>query len=314
VLWSADWRLQTGTSQAALTQGGVWTFLSTDAARNAEVVPNTAELGFPPSMSNVLKVASDGTRDAWIETRIRGLPIPEVGESRFLRFYIRNVQPDGLQDYGTHPIQDVDVSAASSQVNWSFNINDSTGAGLSAGEWSIVFITVNGVFNDTRWYLGNGWNDLVRLSKSKTYRVELEVRRASDATILLKPRVFDEAVSLTVPLHSEADFHKVDGSKNLGGDHPQQIRTLGNLGGVTAGCNGFSNAAAPHGWPLVYGYQGGFCIRADTWCGPYAGAWWPGSFQYGGGGHRLEPVRVRRTGHSGRPSPSRKSPEASCLP
>ena len=273
VLFFSDWRTATGTSLEALTDGSKWTDISANSDSNGEVIPNPGDLGFPVSMTNILRVATDGTRDGWFEPKVRGLPIPMVGQSRYYRWYFRNAQPDGLEDSGTHPIQDADESAAGSQVNWSFNVVDSNPLfGLSPGEWGILFMNQNPTWDDSRWNLGARAEQLTPLSKDRTYRFELHLLRNSDATFILDARVYDESISATEPLYDGADFNNNVGTRNLTGGHENPINTLANMGGITAGLNGIGNAAAPHGWPLVYAYQGGFCIRADDWCGAYQGS------------------------------------------
>jgi hypothetical protein len=246
VLFFSDWRTGIGNSLNVLTDGGKWDFISADFA--GSIVPSTG-LDFPSA--NVFQVYGAGSRAGWVDLHHTRLPIPVVGESRFYRWYIRVTMPDGLLDDQTHPIQDNYL------VNWGFYVYNAGGpAGIPNGMWNPQFWNEGGPWPSTRFRGPN-------LPKNQTYRVEMQLHRISSNTWNMHVRIYNSAGTLVA---DDDDFRNGDGSGTLANNPTLQLVNANALNGITAGNNGIGDGPP---WPFNISYQGAFCVRSDTWCGPY---------------------------------------------
>jgi hypothetical protein len=239
-LFHSDWSTALGSSEEAVSDGGRWTIVG---GQGGEIIPSTG-LDFPTA--NVLQVPwSDG----WSLPRTTGMPIPAVGESRFYRWYFQVTVPDDVEDGQTHPIQD---GNAGSQINWELAIrHNDAGPGMFVPQFVV--------------HTNNGWPNYMwiapGLQKHVTYRYELHLVRTGETTFQIHPRIYDSGGAL---LFDDDDFATPTNSATLASSPELLFNDVNNLDGLNSGCNG---GEMPE--PGLYGYQGGFCVRADTWCGPY---------------------------------------------
>jgi hypothetical protein len=241
-LFASDWSTALGSSHNAVSDGGRWTMVG---GQGGEIVASTG-LDFPTA--NVLRVPWN---EGWSLPRKTGMPIPAVGESRYYRWYMHLAFPDNVSDGQSHPIQD---GEAGSQINWELAIRHNDGGpGAFVAQYQLH--TVNGWPN----YVWNG----PTLQKGVTYRYELHLYRDGEDTFQIHPRIYDSSGTL---IAADEDFSTYTNSATLASNPSLLFNDVNNLDGLNAGCNQGSLPEVG-----IYGYQAGFCVRADTWCGPYAG-------------------------------------------
>jgi hypothetical protein len=189
-----------------------------------------------------------------------GLPIPAVGESRFYRWYLRVTMPDNLSDNSTHPIE------AGGANPWAFEIENSPNRGVPSGHYGIWFYSAGeGSGNNFRWYLGQDNANLIALRKGVTYRFEYQWHRTGTSTYRQHVRIYDSSDNL---LYDDSDFRNFNGSVGMSSNPDLAIGNLSGMSAFQVGNNGIGGSGP---FPFTYGYQGGFCIRSDTWCGRYSG-------------------------------------------
>ena len=183
-----------------------------------------------------------------------GISVPAVGESRFYRWYYRNMMDvnTGLTNV-PHPIQD---GNAASQTNWAFATQTNVGG---TGHWRPRFS-----------FVGTGWPNSYNgpiLQTAVTYRFEAQVQRTGTSTFNFHIRVYNSAGQL---LYDDDDFRTDEGLPGSLADNPTlTFNNVNNMNGLNAGSN---HAATSRPYPFVQSYQGGIAICRDNWCGPYYGS------------------------------------------
>jgi hypothetical protein len=167
------------------------------------------------------------------------------------------LQRDSLIDYQTHPIQD---GNAASVTNWMFIVYNGGSPGIPAGRWQPQFWPdADANNNNRRWYAPI-------LNKNQTYRFELQIHRTGTTTFQMHVRIYDSAGSL---IASDEDIHNIGNTLRLSSNPTLTFGNVEWLDGLNAGNNGITNL--PAGSNFTHSYQAAFCVRADTWCGPYNG-------------------------------------------
>jgi hypothetical protein len=249
MLFASDWSSATGITSAALMDAGKSLPWNLIGGQGLEVVPS-AGLDFPTA--NVLKVNVLQVTSGFGLLRRTGLPTLQLGASRYYRWYSRVTIPDGVStsDPETHPHQD---GNAGSQTNWSFNVYHNAGGGT----WRPQLRHSVGPWPNNRW-TGPA------LSKSATYRFELQVQRVSETTFNMHVRIYG---SNNVLLFDDDDFRNDNGTATLASNPTFAFNSVANTDGFNAGLNGLAGTD----WhpSAVYMYQGGIAICATTWCGAY---------------------------------------------
>jgi hypothetical protein len=254
IIFFSDFRTATGNSINAVTDGGKWNI-------NA-VTPETMQIissqGLDFPTPNVMQMTATSERQGFAIVRKTGMPVPQVGESRFYRWYIRMTQIDGLIDYQTHPIQDGNNA---STTNWMFIVyNGGGGSGIPNGMWQPQFWADNDpVYNNMRWYAPI-------LSKNVTYRFEMQILRNTTNTFQMHIRIYDASGNL---IATDADIHNISNAARLSSNPSLGIGDPSWFDGLNAGNNGIGSLPANSNF--TYAYQAGFCVRSDDWCGPYNG-------------------------------------------
>jgi hypothetical protein len=256
VVFHSDWSTALGTSDDAKLDRGQdlpWDrFIGN--GRLSEVVPSTG-LDFPsPNVLLVIAGWRGSPPGAAAENpRIDGLPIPDVGESLFFRWYKRVVVPDAWAgDENTHPIQDANTGA---ETNWMQEVTVSPD-----GTWSHSWQVGANAWPNNRWYAP-------RLNKNQTYRFELQIHRLGTNTFQMHSRIYDSAGRL---LYDDEDFTNVNGTGTLAEQPTLEFRDISILAGLQVGFNGLSSGVQSD-FPMPLYYQGCVAIRTDDWCGPYSG-------------------------------------------
>lgn len=262
LVFASDWGTALGSGDDALRDTGKlvpWTEL---AGTGLSVIPSTG-LDFPTP--NVLEVSATETTPGSADirfghTRLIGLPIPAVGESLFYRWYLRVAVPDALDSINSgapHPIQD---GTSASQSNWMFET-----VIQQNGTWGPRLFS----FAAANAFPNNRWGAPAPFQKNQTYRIELQIHRVGTSTFTPHARVFDSAGGL---LYGDADIANQGGGGTVTfADAPVlDLNILGNLTRLQAGNNApnWVNLQSAD-FPFVMYYQGAFCVRTDTWCGPW---------------------------------------------
>jgi hypothetical protein len=259
LLFASDWGTARGTGTDALRDTGKRLPWEVVLGAGLTVI-DAAGLDFPtPNVLEVMGVetAAGSGLIRFGQPRISGLPVPEVGQSLYYRWYFRTAVPDSIDtDSGgaPHPIQD---GQASSQTNWMFETTISRDGG-----WGPRLFNFPAPFPDNRW------GAPAPLRKHQTYRFELQLHRVTATTFTPHVRVYDSAGTLLI---SDAEISNSGGASaaTLATNPELPIRFLDNLGRFQVGNNGPGWTVPSNLFPFPMFYQGAVCIRADTWCGPY---------------------------------------------
>lgn len=256
----SDWQSASlGTSSVSVGDGGKWNLLG---GYGQEVTSSTG-LDFPST--KVLKITANIGNNGFALNRTTGLPIPDVGVTRYYRWYVRQTFPDELVGNGDHPWQD---GNAISDTNWFVGCTyGSSDAPTHSGDWqpSVWSLQTTGStpFGAGPW-----------LSKGVTYRFEVALERINTTQYNLAIRIYDTS---NVLLYSSEDWPADFGGGTLATRIPFDFKDVTSLDGFNCGTNDFETAG--NAWwtsSFLYGYQGCFAIvdkqestSVDTWVGPY---------------------------------------------
>lgn len=259
LVFASDWSTGTGEGAAAMLdtrQAIPWDRQFGNGNGN-EVVAATG-LGFPAGMTNVLKAVmewngSGAATDALrLDNASKIIPVPDVGEGIFYRWYIRIDTPDTFTaDDSVHPFQD---GFAVSDCNWWFRVITRTN-----GTW----VPELRMANANTWP-NYGWQGPA-LAKGVVYRFEVNVHRNAASTYQIHVRVFNSTNTL---LYDDDDFANLSGTATLASNPSHNFDTLENLAGFNAGHNGVVGGTVGQ-FPYIHSYQGGFAICVMGWCGAY---------------------------------------------
>lgn len=250
-----------GTGNTARGDGGAWDLLGGFGQTVVNVV--TEGLDFPSE--NVCKFVADVSNSGFALNRKTGMPIPDVGVTRYYRWYVRQTFPDELVGNGDHPWQD---GNAIGDTNWFVGCTyGSSDAPTHSGDWqpSVWSLQTAGStpFGAGPW-----------LTKGVTYRFEVALYRLNTTQYDLSIRIYNIAGTL---LHTSADWPADFGGGTLATRIPFDFKDVTSLDGFNCGTNDFETAG--NGWwtsTFDYGYQGCFAIVDRTesissglWCGPF---------------------------------------------
>jgi hypothetical protein len=270
-----NWATATGQTNAALWDTDKPVPLTWQIGNGAaNIVVSATGLGFPAGMTNVLKCVLETPSGSPIAspsdvlrigpTNDAGLGEIPNGTSRFLREYLRVEFPDDFQgtpgiDGQTHPIQD---GIAVGDSNWMLQVFITNGGvkSVSVGEWLLRYNLI-----------GNRIYEGPVLNKFNVYRLERHIQRTSSSEYHFHAKVFDDAVSTTVPLFEDEDFDDLSSSGNMADDLAHTFNQVDRTAGLNFGHNGLFDL--PSGleamFPMTATYQGGAMMRTDDWCGPF---------------------------------------------
>jgi hypothetical protein len=247
LIFKSDWTGSLGSSSTVLLNG-VWSITSTNFDDGRMEVIESTGLDFPSP--NVLRVDAVEDRDAFAEMRATGLGVPAEGTYRTWRWYFRCVQPNGLSDINTHPIEDANGLTSHAQ-QWDFSPINGT------DEYTPRYDTVAG---------GGGQYAPPAVPKGVTHRCEIQLLRVNATQFRLYGSIFDTDDNL---LYDSADFvNEITPFDNLG-DGLFTFADIDALDGLTCGLNGIT---PPAPFPFTYAYEGCFAVRdssTDELIGPY---------------------------------------------
>lgn len=279
ITWFSDWRTATGTTVAAIGDGGKWDSLNQIGALVSVVaapadmpMPNALEIDYagvgPVTARNVVR-----TPGAW--------PVPTAGRYLFRRLYFNNDRPvaGGATD---HPVQAIDL----------------TGPGCCAFAAELRFIAMGagGTYGFEFATSGDGnpvpfdefihrWPTPTPLVKALSYRVEERFAKLAAANEYnYRALVYLESFSPTIPLYDWALGH-FQCSQGAHGNPPPTPHNLVDATppviGMPTTCGGFpciaklmicqqgsGQGAGPA--PITYG---GAAVtetaNPNGWCGPW---------------------------------------------
>jgi hypothetical protein len=264
-LFHSDWSTATGLSDAALrdtSKALPWDIIigSQPLANTCAIVPATG-LDFPST--NVFQVNGDYagpgvqpimTRQVSVLPGNNHWPIPAVGQSLFFRLYKRVVYPVGPNPAlgnNNHCIEEQGGGGS----NWSFSFD------IDANGWRPKMQSQV----STRFYLSSG-GAAAYLARNQTYRLEWQVHRISANTCNLHMRIYNSAGTL---LYSDANFVNPVSGQSLANTPTLTLTNAETLDGFQVGTNG--PGVDPGGVVAPMWYIGCCAVRAEDWCGPYAG-------------------------------------------
>lgn len=262
----ADWSTATGTG--GLSNGGIFNQIG---GAGSTVIANPGTLGFPALMANVAQIIALEVEEGYSEARkTSGITNPAIGETLDYRdyFYVDS-ETDNIPAFGaggddeTHGTQD---GSADSQINWGWWCYHNTGG---AGKWTPQW-RPNSTANP---YPANRWELDAPLNKDTCYRREWGIIRTGTTTFKPYLSIFDESISLTVPIKTDANFLRLDDDTPLATYILTNDFTFSDITRMAA-INTLLNGIAGTGWfpfsPLTYGYQGGLAICLNQGpIGPY---------------------------------------------
>jgi hypothetical protein len=296
--WFSDWATQANGTTNAIVQDTVgtpkWTGVDFPIGGSGHQILSSSGLGFPASMTKVFAQNCQAANDGFCYLRTGGRTVPGVGETLYMRWYVRMVFSDllkgefngGLMN-GDHPWKDGNTPSV---ANFLFAVD------YADGSWYPFFTTLNA--SETREFFVPPANFAAQedgpLAKNATHRIELALQRLTSTTYQPWVRIYDTDDSTllydTSDFVRKAEYLSSNGATVLplsdDGDHTfRNVDTLGEFG---AGINDFQDSVAgDEDWeveaPMTYSYQGGFARRVTT-VAPDAGAGgWIGRYGRGSG-------------------------------
>ena len=268
LLMSSDWSTGIGSTDAAIRDTDKAVPWTSDVPTVLEVI--SASGFFAAGFTNCLK-AWGHVEDSSGLWKIGALSnfgnvtydagVPEAGDHRYSRFYWRYdiTDPpnnnDGISGSwgGTHPTE-IGSSQGSVLHKMSMPI-----AGTTYQYIIVLFVSTGG----TRTFY-------VTLDKATEYRIEEHLEFLSATSWYYTIRIYNAAGTL---VFTNSDFtlwgHSTPMSGTIwykrAGDYPMSHHKLGQNSSYTLEWD-----AGPERNIEMFKY-GGFCLRSDTWCGPYAG-------------------------------------------
>lgn len=240
VYFRSTWDAATGSSQAALTDGGKWTsILDFDPQGMAQVIP-TAGSGRDYPTTNFYRTLNAGFIH-W-----RGIPTPQVGDSIGVRYFYRVITNQTGE--GVHG----DYFSATVNDGWG-------GMGVYIGTWqtSTYDFLITADFAQASPYWGPP-----RLNKNVTYQIEILYIRTGTNAYQFRGRIRNVAGVIVHDTQAFTDYYWFSGATLLN----SRTFTLSGAGasrmvGARIGLNGDEGQAVAE--------YAGYAI-CKGWCGAYA--------------------------------------------
>ena len=253
VLFSSDWRAATGTSTAALTDGGKWTNTWEPCPpAPIDIIPNPGT--FPAAMKNVVRVRNGNNGNCqWIQGH-NLWPLPAIGKSVAFRVYLRSEIPDavGSKNWASlHPMES-GYNSGTSGGFWEWKMGNNAN-----GTFPLTFET-----NELDLTFGpSDGTGPAGVKKFETWRLEWKFTRTAAGRYGLDVRIYDHTDKLvydktnTYMAWGRTQILANAGSNFAIDDAQIQQARVGINGGPTMS-------------GVVYVYWGGFAVCTD-WCGAY---------------------------------------------
>ena len=268
ILFESEWNNSLGTSDTALLDGSTWNHVSGSGTLNEVIIatgldfPTTNVFRVVASYSGnpVQEIYTDQVRAGPAVSGSGPLPVPDVGESLYYRWYWRTLIDDSIPNQSTsHPIQD---GLAAGDTNWWFDPNPRTNGTF------VPRINVNSNAQNQGGF--RFWDSSTPLDKDVTYRVEFQLNRIGTSTMNIHVRVYNSSNFLIL---DDDDFHGQDASSGvtLASNPTLNLYLVDNLADFQVGTNGPGWVVGEANFPFPMWDIGAVCVRNDTWCGPYSG-------------------------------------------
>ena len=194
-VFASDWGSTTGSTRAAVTDGGAWDILACEAsfANVLSVVPGSP-LGFTET-ANVLRVRQLGSGPCGVIQKTNAVP---RSTTHWARFYIRNDETGTRNDH-TFAYNNVHGGLGMQGVPFARYALDQ-----APGQWraSIIF---RDVYPYNRWYPP-------ALQTGTWYRYEYHMEFVTATTFRLWPRIYNMAGAL---LYDSDDFYTEQGTRTV---------------------------------------------------------------------------------------------------
>ena len=249
VVFASDFTTALGNSQAAVTDASKaihWNDWHPDT--DQLYVVSAAGLGFPSSITNVLRTRYMGVNSADVKT-LNQWPEPAIGQSQYYRIYYRLDVPNSYGNVpspGHHPIEPVPGACP---YEWEFRIGSNA----------------DGTMDFKVSLPGADYN--LRVNKFQTYRYEWAFKNRTASGYKFEIRVFDMNNNI---VGWNGNFIRVNTTRTLAADDPTVSVSTACIRALTIGSNG------PTGWesvgvagPDAFSYVSGVAISQAGWIGPY---------------------------------------------
>jgi hypothetical protein len=238
----SDFSTCLGVTFVCKSDGSRWSIALSQDQHNVGAVVLGSEAGFPSA--HALRITPNSNQSGLRLTNATLGPLPE-NSSRYYRYYFR-LDHRRIGDSNNHPIET--STLLSGTIAWAFRSN-----ALTDSTWTAQMRITGTVVYESPI-----------LRTHVPYRVEFQLERLAGVSFRLHMRVFDMAGTLVA---GNDRWRLANGSGTLADLPVLQFDGLAGLPGIQIGLNGLSNTD----WhpSILYGYQGAFCVRSDTWCGPY---------------------------------------------
>ena len=210
-------------------------------------------VAWPDNITEALETIPPASHSGWAEPDATSIPICDVGESMFYRWYYELLVPDGLVDSDFHPIQ---CGPSAGSIEWAFYIESDAGT----NEWRPAFY-VNASVNSWPNYQFFG----PILDKSTVYRIELQVASLTLTTFNLFPRIYDASGTL---IAGPSAFNNSTSTGTLADEPTLTHLDRTRLALLQAGCNGV-DAADTSAMGVPFSRMAKVAISHTNWCGPH---------------------------------------------
>lgn len=243
--FASDWSTRSGTSAAAVTDGGKWDGVNTDVGF---AVVEAGPLDFPPDMTHVLSVAYNGELARGV-TRRDGWALPPIGGVLCFRLYWRMAIAATIHD-DQHPVQAAyEAGACPYAAEWVH--------GLGSTYYFQIANLMDGQFSREmhRW--------TTSLQRDATYRVEERYERIATDRWKLHVRIYDHLGS---PIVSDPDLRCDLHNDETLASQPDIVTPLPEC---------LRHKMIVHQGKFQFPdpdnriYYGGFAVSLTDWCGPY---------------------------------------------
>lgn len=265
--WRSRWTAGLGNADAIVQDAGQWDGVvgaPSGASDKMYVIPNPGNMGFPSpaTMPNLLRVLHNETQNArnLFQSVSKLNAVVGIGEFAFYRVYYHCAFPNNFNPGIYHHIQN-----GLNNLTWEWTINN-TGVGYAEVNW--YPITTPEAYPWIHVMTGNASNGKTQFLLNHTYRVEWRLENIDGVSARVEIRIFDEAVSKTVPIFTNADFWATDSTTLNYSNSPTRNRfNIVNGAGPTFGlftCGNNGPSADPGRAGNNYEYYADFATKRSA--------------------------------------------------
>ncbi len=270
VLFESNWNTATGSTNAALTDGGRWPIIN---QYDSPPTPGVSVVSGGPNGQNALRVQQRGPS---YPVEVAKTNFASQSTNYFLRYYFKT---DDTSSAGDHIVTVGPGIAVPPGDSLTFMRKYGGGS-----DWRMTMSAFG--CGDPHGYPMQHWGPGPRLANGQWYRLEYHVEFVDSTHMRVHPRIYNATGAL---LYDDDDFRQEGwGSSNWNGRNDWTLASFYAAGHTFCvnpvvmndfglGNNGQANAANTG----LYWYFAGVQVRSDTWPGPLSG---------GGGGDATPPA------------------------